>query len=225
MGVQVVHHEDDLLSLRADVVRQAPDLLGPVHCGPRRLHSVEDPAGVRLYEAEHACRAVPDVLRVDFGGVARPHREWLPRLVKQLERLLVHAPQGPLLIVGLLVHVKDVLHGRHEVGVRLGWNAPVLAEVRPQVIALQDASYGWAADPGFQDHGHFLPGELERPARLPFRGIAAGLGDHLGLGLDVAGGLEVCRVGAGAAPGLERRLDPFVAEVPQRCQDRGGGCP
>src|SRR5438445_13824042 len=48
------------------------------------------------------------------------------RLLQQLDRLLVHTQHGLLWIVGFFVGVEDLFHARHELGILVWRNHPVL---------------------------------------------------------------------------------------------------
>ena len=73
------------------------------------------------------------------GGVLSPllslgHRQWLAAIGQQLLGHLIEADLGAFRIVGSGVDVEDVLHVPDELGILLGWNAPLLLQMRGQLV-------------------------------------------------------------------------------------------
>src|SRR5919112_2968231 len=76
------------------------------------------------------------ILEVDtlwFAGLAGKR---LSHLGQQLAGSLVEAHYGSLRIVGLFVEVQDLFHPPHELGVVLGWDHPLLDQVRLEFVFL-----------------------------------------------------------------------------------------
>ncbi len=70
VGVQIVHHQDDLLRIGAVLVNQLLHLVCPVDLGAVPKNIRAHPSGQGLDEHEYGARAVADVLAVyDHGGV------------------------------------------------------------------------------------------------------------------------------------------------------------
>ena len=124
--VEVVAHQGDLLAFGVASFQQAGDLQRPVHLrapGPgRRL----PPTRQRFAEQEDRGRAGPFVLVVDTPGTLLRGRHRRAGFLDQLHRLRVHAHDGTIRIVGFLIQIQDLFHVRHELGIGLRRDHPVL---------------------------------------------------------------------------------------------------
>ena len=124
--VEVVAHQGDLLAVGVASFQQAGDLQRPVHLpapGPgRRL----PPTRQRFAEQEDRGRAGPFVLVVDTPGTLLRGRHRRTGFPDQLHRLLVHAHDGTIRIVGFLIQVQDLFHVRRELGIGLWRDHPIL---------------------------------------------------------------------------------------------------
>ena len=139
--VEVVAHQGDLRAVGVASFQQAGDLQRPVHLhtpGPgRRL----PPTRQRLAEQEDCGRAGPFVLVVDTPGTVLRGRHRRAGFLDQLHRLLVHAHDGTIRIVGFLIQIQDLFHVRHELGIGLRRDHPVLDPPLGRPVFL--ASAGW----------------------------------------------------------------------------------
>ncbi len=188
MGVEVVHDKDYLFCVWFDYIPQVPYLFRPVHRSPHWLHVMLDLAGMGLDKTEDAHSPVPDVFRIDLCGILWAHWQRFPAFAQELVWLFVHAPKGKLLAKGLLVDVQHVLHAGDEISILRRRDAPVLVQVRVQVIAVQDAADRGAADGLLQQDGHLICKERHGSPAVPVRGLGAGFCNELCL--HVAGGFQ-----------------------------------
>src|SRR5919206_1027383 len=87
---------------------------------------------------EHVGHTPPLILKVDTtlwrAGLGSKKR--LSHLGQQLARSLVEADDRAFWVVGLFVEVQDLFHPPHELGVMLGWDHPLLDEVRLEFVFL-----------------------------------------------------------------------------------------
>ena len=126
MRVQVVAHQDDLRAPGVASFQQAGELDGPIRlrtpCPCRRL----PPTGQRLAEQEDRGRARPFVFVVDTAGplLGGGHRR--ARFLDQLHRLLIPAHDRASRVVWSRIQVEDLFHVRHELGIGLRRDHPVL---------------------------------------------------------------------------------------------------
>ncbi len=70
-----------------------------------------------LYKSKYAAGAIPDIFRINFPVIARPHRKWLPCIPQKLVRLFVHTDNRTHGVVRKLIDIKNILHTRYEFGV------------------------------------------------------------------------------------------------------------
>jgi hypothetical protein len=83
-------------------------------------------------------------LAIPLRSYSEVHTLWLAgfackrlsHLGQQLAGPLVEAHYGSLRIVGFLVEVQDLFHPPHELGVVLGWDHPLLDQVRLEFVFL-----------------------------------------------------------------------------------------
>jgi hypothetical protein len=85
---------------------------------------------------EHIGSTPPLVLGVNALWFVRLGAKRLSNLGQQLTGPLVEADYWSVRIVGLLVEVKDLFHPPHEPGVVLGWDHPLLDQVRLEFVFL-----------------------------------------------------------------------------------------
>src|SRR5215212_7514711 len=85
---------------------------------------------------EHVGHTPSLILKVDTLWLARLAGKRLSHLGQQLAGSLVEAHYGSLRIVGLFVEVQDLFHPPHELGVVLGWDHPLLDQVRLEFVFL-----------------------------------------------------------------------------------------
>ena len=124
--IEVVAHQGDPRAVGVAAFQQTGDLHRPVRLRAPGAGRRLPPTRQRLAEQEDRGRAGPLVLVVHAarsrGG--RGHRR--SRFLDQLHRLLVHADNGTIRVVGLLIPVQDLLHVRHELRIGLRRDHPVL---------------------------------------------------------------------------------------------------
>src|SRR5215208_5756915 len=85
---------------------------------------------------EHVGHTPSLILKVATLWLAGLAGKRLSHLGQQLAGSLVEAHYGSLRIVGLFVEVQDLFHPPHELGVVLGWDHPLLDEVRLEFVFL-----------------------------------------------------------------------------------------
>ncbi len=86
---------------------------------------------------EHVGHTPPLILGVDALWLAGLGGKRLSHLGQQLAGPLVEAHYWSVRIVGLLVEVQDLFHPPHELlGVVLGWDHPLLDQVRLEFVFL-----------------------------------------------------------------------------------------
>ena len=124
--VEVVAHQDDLRAVGVASFQQAGDLQRPVHLRTPRPGRRLPPTRQRFAEQEDRGRAGPFVLVVDTPGTVLRGRHRRAGFLDQLHRLLVHAHDGTIRIVGFLIQIQDLFHVRHELGIGLRRDHPVL---------------------------------------------------------------------------------------------------
>ena len=124
--VEVVAHQGDLLAFGVASFQQAGDLQRPVHLRTPGPGGRLPPTRQRLAEQEDRGRAGPFVLVVDTPGTVLRGRHRRAGFLDQLHRLLVHAHDGTIRIVGFLIQIQDLFHVRHELGIGLRRDHPVL---------------------------------------------------------------------------------------------------
>jgi hypothetical protein len=83
---------------------------------------------------EHVGHTPSLILKVDTLWLAGLAGKRLSHLGQQLAGSLVEAHYGSLWIVGLFVEVQDLFHAPHELGVVLGWDHPLLNQVRLEFV-------------------------------------------------------------------------------------------
>jgi len=119
VGVEVVHHQHDLLRVGVVLGEEPLDLAGPVEFGPLGLGVDAPPAFQGFDPAEHRAGSVADVLGVFLAVMSGAGRNRVPGVAEQLVRRLVHADLRPGRVVGAGVDGKNVLHPGSELGVPL----------------------------------------------------------------------------------------------------------
>ena len=124
--VEVVAHQGDLRAVGVASVQEAGDLQRPVHLRTPGPGGRLPPTRQRLAEQEDRGRAGPFVLVVDTPGTVLRGRHRRAGFLDQLHRLLVHAHDGTIRIVGFLIQIQDLFHVRHELGIGLRRDHPVL---------------------------------------------------------------------------------------------------
>jgi hypothetical protein len=80
--------------------------------------------------------AVALILVVVAGWLAWLCRNWDAGFPDELLRRLVQADDRSIWIMWPLINLQDVLHRSYECGVRLGWDDPLLLEVRLESVFL-----------------------------------------------------------------------------------------
>ena len=124
--VEVVAHQGDLRAVGVAPLQQRGDLQRPVRLrtpGPgRRL----TPTRQRLAEQEDRGRTGPFVFVVDAARPLRRGGQRRAHFLDQLHRLLVHAHDGTIRIVRFLIQIQDLFHVRHELGIGLRRDHPIL---------------------------------------------------------------------------------------------------
>ena len=130
--VEVVAHQGDLLAVGVASFQQAGDLQRPVHLRTPRPNRRLPPTRQRFAEQEDRGRAGPFVLVVDTPRTVLRGRHRRAGFLDQPHRLLVHAHDGTLRIVGFLIQVQDLFHARHELGIGLRRDHPVVCVISTQ---------------------------------------------------------------------------------------------
>ena len=124
--VEVVAHQGDLRAVGVAPLQQRGDLQRPVRLrtpGPgRRL----TPTRQRLAEQEDRGRTGPFVFVVDAARPLRRGGQRRAHFLDQLHRLLVHAHDGTIRVVRFLIQIQDLFHVRHELGIGLRRDHPIL---------------------------------------------------------------------------------------------------
>ena len=124
MRVEVVAHQGDPRAVGVASFQQPGDLHRPVRLrtpGPRRRLP---PTRQRLAEQEDRGRAGPFVLVVDAARARLRGRHRRARFLDQLHRLLIHAHDRTIRVVGSLIQIQDLFHVRHELGISLRRDHP-----------------------------------------------------------------------------------------------------
>ncbi len=124
--VEVVAHQGDLRAVGVAALQQVGDLHRPVRLRPPGPRRRPPPTRQRLAEQEDRGRAGPFVLVVDAAGPRQRGGHRRARFLDQLHRLLIHAHDRASRVVRLRIGVQDLLHVRHELGVGLRRDHPVL---------------------------------------------------------------------------------------------------
>src|SRR5579885_2985624 len=135
--VEVVRYQHHLPGPLVDLFHQPPQELGEVRGRALRGDLCRPPAQQRLEGQEDVRRPVADVFVVVLGRLPRPGGQRHPRLADELDRQLVQADQRPPLVTGPVVDLQDVLHAGHELAVGLRRDAPLLLQVRLQLVFLR----------------------------------------------------------------------------------------
>src|SRR5829696_3878281 len=128
MGVEVVHNQNDLLSVRVVQINQLLYAVRPVVLGPPLGDTDVTPAGQGLANDEEVGRPLTLVLVVLTGGPSRRDGEWLPYLSHELLALLVQAHLRETFVIGAGVDLKDILHAPDEGGILLWRDGPLPLE-------------------------------------------------------------------------------------------------
>ena len=135
VGIQVVQHHTNLLRLGVGLVRQPPHLVGevphPTSLGDRHMA----PTPQWLAEHEQITGAVAPVLIVEPLSPSRPGWERYATLPNELSGGLIKTDRRSLGVVGLLIQVQDILHGRYKLCAHR-WNAPLLPLPGLQLVFL-----------------------------------------------------------------------------------------
>lgn len=130
VGVEVVHHQDDLVRVGVVDGQQVVDAVGPVDAGPGRFGVGAAPSAQWLGPDEDRAGPVADVLGVLTGGLPRPGRRARPGVCEQLQWLLVHHDHRIGRIVRPGVDSQDVFHRRDERGAAVRRDRPACFQVR-----------------------------------------------------------------------------------------------
>src|ERR671910_221784 len=85
---------------------------------------------------EHVGLTPSLILKVDTLWLTGFAGKRLSHLGQQLAGSLVEAHYGSVRIVGLFVEVQDLFHAPHELGVVLGWDHPLLDQLRLEFVFL-----------------------------------------------------------------------------------------
>ncbi len=131
--VPIVHHQHDLPVRKVDQVRQQ----GHEVCrGPALGDLHMTPAPQRSTHHEPVGRTVAFILAVHASWLSRFHRHHRTYLLRPLLGHLVHAHPDGIVVEIAVIDIPDILHGRHEVGILPGWNAPLMGPPRLQGVFL-----------------------------------------------------------------------------------------
>src|SRR5215210_6821328 len=128
VGVEVIHHQNDLLGAGVVEVNQLSYAIRPVDLRPPLGDAYVAPAGQRLADDEEVSRPVALVLVVVAGGSSRGGGKRFPHLAYELFALLVQAHLRETLVVGACVDRENVLHAPDELGVLLWGDGPLPAQ-------------------------------------------------------------------------------------------------
>src|SRR3989337_2760771 len=137
MGVELIHHQDDLLRLRVLHVHEVLNALCPLH-PPPPVANVELPTPYqRLIEQEQVTGPIAHIFGIVALGLTRTRRQWCTYLAHQLFAHLVHTDQRSLRIVGPCVDIQHILHMVDKLRIGLGRNAPLSLLPRLQFVFLE----------------------------------------------------------------------------------------
>ncbi len=125
-------YSEAVLRLLVHLLDQPPHHLGKVHRRPPLGHLHRPPPEQRHREHEQVGRPAADVLVVVPLRPAGGGRDRFDHFADELLASLVEAYQRLLLVAWPVVDLHDVLHRRHESGIRLRREAPPLLQVRLQ---------------------------------------------------------------------------------------------
>src|SRR5690606_24671144 len=126
VGLEIVHHQDYLLGpgthfVRYPLYKMCPIVLGLVLV---HLHHAVAPQG--LIGHEYVDHSVPDVFIIGSGRPSGGHRDTGPRIGDRLLWRFVHADRRMLPVIGSLVDIQHLFHGRDQPAVGLWGDHPPL---------------------------------------------------------------------------------------------------
>ena len=134
VGVEVVADQNNALRIAVARIRQPLDEVSEVLACASLGDLDAAPAGKRFEGDEDLGRSVTHVFAVGLPRRARSQGKGLTDFADQLLAKLVHADHGPGRVVGSSVRVQDIFHVRHEGGVCLRRNHPLLPEPRLDLV-------------------------------------------------------------------------------------------
>ena len=133
--VQIVHHQHDL-PIRKVNIRQVRQQGHEVRRGAPLGDLHMTPAPQRSTHHEPVGRTVAFILAVHASRLSRFHRHRRTHLLRQLLGHLVDAYPDRIVVEVPVIDIQDILHGRHEVGILPGWDAPGTGPPRLQGVFL-----------------------------------------------------------------------------------------
>src|SRR5215204_2836792 len=136
MRVEVVYYQADPIGIRIGFLGEVAHHGGELQLSAVLGHSHLSSALEGFEGQEHVGHTPSLILGVDTLWLAGLAGERLSHLGQQLAGPLVEADYGSVRIVGLLVEVQDLFHPPHELGVVLGWDHPLLDQVRLEFVFL-----------------------------------------------------------------------------------------
>ena len=132
--VQIIHHKDNLLSIRVHGVHQILDFFRSVNgCAVFPYTHMVDPSEC-FHKGKDADSAIADILRIGFPVTSGNHRQRIPGFSQELVWFFIHAHNGMFFIIGKLINVKDILHAGYELRVFFCGDAPVFVFVRSKFV-------------------------------------------------------------------------------------------
>src|SRR5437588_6309526 len=125
MRVEVVHDQADHARLGIDLIHQPADRLREIQLGALLGQLHRTATGQRFHKHKQVRRSQAFIFIIGALGMARLHRQWLPYLPMDHQRLFVKTDPWGGGIIGLGIQIQYVLHGRHKLGINVR-NAPLL---------------------------------------------------------------------------------------------------
>lgn len=136
VGVQLVHHQHDLVRLPVASVDQIPHDLGEVLAGPALGDVDLAPPGHGFEGYEETGHPIADVHAVVALHLARRHRQRFPHLADQWGEGLVQTNHRAVGLVRTLIHLQNIFHIHYELGRGLRWDDPHLQKRQFEFVFL-----------------------------------------------------------------------------------------
>jgi hypothetical protein len=133
---EVVYHQADPIGIRIGFLGEVAHHLRKFQLSAVLGHPHLSSALEGFEGQQHVGCTPPLILVVDTLWLARLGAKRLSNLGQQLAGPLVEAHYWSVRIVGLFVEVQELFHPPHKLGVVLGWDHPLLDQVRLEFVFL-----------------------------------------------------------------------------------------
>ena len=211
MGVEIVHHQHDSLSVCIVLIDQPLYHVRPVHLRATLSDLYPTPPVQRGKQHEQTAHSIALVFvvvgRHRAGRCGTRHS----RLLDLLFARLIHAHQNFVLIIRPLVDFQHVFHRAHKLRALTGRDAPTLLQPRLEFVFFKHLANRFGADGlDYLTLDQLVSQQLQGPTGATLRRFPAGHRYQPGFALAV----QYLLTAAQLLFAVQRRLDAFLHTAP-----------